>query len=1149
MKISSQAIDQPRIVLICTALIGILAVWAFFNIPVQRTPAITKAVILVAVPYPGAQPIEVEEQITSKIEDALQRLKNVDFIASTSTRGTSITQVVFLDGVDPDVARGEVKDLVDEIRRELPVGREVQPTVTEIDFENTPLMLVNMTAPDSFDERTLKVLAEEVQDELEGIPGVSNTQLFGGREREIHVNINIDLAAEYGITIGDFRQSLSDFHAEMPAGELNTKSFDFRVRNETQFRDIDDIEKAIIKHVDGQIIRVGDVAEVKDTYRRLKNVALLDGKECATIIVNKEADINSFAAAMALHDKVEELKLQYPNIKFSITRDTSQEITLMFRVLGSSFLFGAMLVLIILAWSMGLRISILVLMAIPLSSGIGLISLYLLDIAVSNMVIFAFILVLGMVVDGAIIVAENIHRHIERGEDPVDAAKIGIEEVGMPVIMADLTTVAAFLPMLWVPGIMGDFLRVMPEVVSVSLLGSVLVDHFLIPVLAARWYRKRKPKMDEAELLAKHAEESSLEAEIRLRPNIGFFTHLYLVILKWALAHRWAIASCCVLSLLWAKSMFAYINFEFFPTSDRGQFEIKYELPLGSSIHQSIAASKAITGPLSELKANGNGELVSYVSAIGSSEGLASRLENDPAVGPEFGTVMVQLLSPLDRDRHEQLIISELREKIDQRVKQFPGMKYAINEVEEGPPGGSPVAVRFSGDDLEQLGQIAQKTVEGIRKIKGTVDVESDFRNSNPEIVIEPNPAVVGLYEMTEAQVAAAVQIAINGDTSIELNLGDEDVTLRLQAMTQYQQTKDQLERIMLTSPSGKKATIGELATLRRTTGLFSVNRYDRKRSVLAKCNLSEPTIPDEVFVVLKGSILPEMGFRPVLPTPTGFIDKLIMSVTPVAMTDLEFVGTSGTPSEGIRAEFTGENDERDKSFRNLLGCMAIAAILIFSILVWQFGSFRQAGIVMLAVPLSFIGVVAGMWAWGFPFSLATFIGIVSLTGIVVNDAIVVVDFINQARKRGLTVNQAIIEAGINRLRPVMLTTATTIGGLLPLFLNLSGGAEFWQPLTGAVVFGLLFATLLTLLVIPVAYSLVYDNRRYLNVGFAMIYVLVFYLDVVDIPDDYFILFIPLDTIVFFTCLAIPILMVFGDIALDALAKVFHLDQSEAEVS
>lgn len=1062
MKLSSQAIDQPRFVIVCTVIILAAVVMVAFTIPVQRTPAITKAVVLVAVPYPGAQPIEVEEQITSKIEDALQKLKNVDFIQSTSMRGSSVTQIVFLDGVDPDQARGEVKDLIDEIRRELPVAREVQPSVTDIDFENLPLMLVNLTAPKEFDEASLKSLAEEVQEELETIQGIANTQLFGGRERELHVNVNVDLAAEYGLTLGDFRQALANFHAEMPAGELDTGTYDFRVRNETQFRGVDDIREAIVSQQDGKIIKIGDVAQVEDTYRRMKNVALLNGHSCATIIVNKESDINTLAAAIAVKEKVDELRPQYPNIEFQVTRDTSEEISIMFRVLGSSFVFGAMLVLVILAWTMGLRISMLVLTAIPLSSAVGLISLYVMGIPVSNMVIFAFILVLGMVVDGAIIVAENIHRHIERGEDPVDAAKIGIEEVGTPVIMADLTTVAAFLPMMLVPGIMGDFMRVMPQVVSVSLLGSVLVDHFFIPVVAARWYGRRKPsEVVHDKTIHETMARDDDEAEIRIRPNLGFFTRMYIIVLRWSLHNRWAVVASTILALAWAGLMMMHVEWEFFPASDRGQFEVKYELPLGSSIHQTIAAAEAIQGPLRELGARPNSELVNFVSALGSSGGLASRLENDPAVGPEFGTVMVELLSPLDRERHERVILAELRERFDQEIKKVPGMSYTIKEVEEGPPGGAKVAVRFTGDDLDQLGYIAEQTTAGMLEIPQAVDVRSDYRNLNPEIVVEPFPEVVGMYGMSEMQVAQAIQTAINGDTTIELNLGDEDVTLRLQAMSSYRESKDQLERIMLTSPNGKKATIGQLARLDRSTSLFAVNRYDRKRAVMAKCDVLENPDSDLIFTKLREEILPSLGFRPVSDANMSFMD-------------MAFIGTVGTPSEGLRAEFTGESEETAKNMNYLTASMVIAVILIFAILVYQFGSFRQAGIVMLTVPLSFVGVVAGMLISDFPFSLATFIGLVSLTGIVVNDAIVVVDFVNQGRQRGLKVYDAIIEAGINRLRPVMLTTLTTIGGLLPLFLNLSGGAEFWQPLTGAVIFGLSFATLLTLVVIPVAYSLAY---------------------------------------------------------------------------
>jgi len=1055
MKIVEAIIDQPRSVLVGTALVIAIAILTGSVIPVQRSPAITKAVILVAVPYPGAQPTEVEEQITRQIEDELRTLSDVDSIASTSMRGSSITQIIFLDDVDPDVARGEVQDLVEQVQRELPLAREVQPQVRKIDFENTPLMLVNISPPADFDQRALKLLAEEVQEDLETVPGVSNTQLFGGREREIHVNVDVSLASEYGLSLSDFRQALSAFHAELPGGALNTGQFDFRIRSETRFRDVEDIRQAVIAQQEGRVIHIGDVAQVVDTYQRLANVSHLDAKDCATIIVNKEADINTLKTARNVKERVDSLQQQYPFVSFSITRDTSEEISLMFRVLGSSFLFGAMLVLIILSWTMGLRTSILVLIAIPLSCAMGLNFLYLFEIPLSNMAIFSYILVLGMVVDGAIIVTENIHRHVERGEDPRLAAKSGIREVGMPVIMADLTTIAAYLPMLLVPGIMGDFMSVMPKVVAMSLFGSVLVDHFLIPALAARWYQRRVSANHD------HGQPNTGNDLFSNAQNyLGWHQKVYSIILRWALGNRWAIVTCAVLGLTWAVLMLGQIGFTFFPESDRGQFQVKIELPLGTSIHQTVAAAKAISEPLNQLKKDPRGELVHYVSAIGSSEGFASRLENDPTLGPEFGTVMVQLQSPLDRQRHENEIISDLRRQFDNQVTQFPGLTYTIDQVEEGPPGGADVAVRFTGKDLPQLGKVARQAADQLKDLPGTIDVKVDYRDENPEIIVEPDPTVVGLYDFTETQLSQAIQTAIHGDTSIELNLGDDDVTLRLQAADEYQRSQGDLKRLMLTSPTGKRATVGELASLRRSTGLYAVNRYNHSRATVTQCDVTKATIkPNDVFAVLRANILPQLGFEPVQGNPMAFLGK------------------AGSEVEGIRATFTGENEEQQKNFRYLLYCMIIAVFLIFFILVLQFKSFRQTALVLMTVPLSFIGVVAGMWVCSFPFSLASFIGLVALTGVVVNDAIVMVDFINQSRAKGLQLPNAIIDASMNRLRPVILTTVTTIGGLAPLFFNWSGGAEFWQPLTGAIIFGLMVASVLTLIVVPVGYSLMYQNK------------------------------------------------------------------------
>ena len=606
MKLSEQAIDHPRIIYVATLLVCMLSVLAMIFIPVQRTPAISKAVVLVAVPHPGAQPTEVEEQITRKIEETLQKLDRVDFVSSSSMRGSSVTQVVFLDGVDAEAARGRVKDLVDEVRRELPGGRDVEPVVTDIDFENAPLMLVNMVPPEDFDERSLKLLAEEVQEELEAVEGVSSTQLFGGREREIHVDLNVDLAMEHGVAIQDVRNALAAYNSNLPGGSLETGNVDFQVRSATKFRSLDDIGDAVVRSDAGRIIRISDIASVTDTYRRLQNLAHLDGSDCATIIVYKESDINTLQTAKAVKARVEELKSQYPQLQFSTTRDTSEEISVMFRVLGSSFVFGAMLVLVILGWAMGLRMSLLVLTAVPLSSGIALIFLFALGIPISNMVIFSFILVLGMVVDGAIIVAENIHRHIELGKTPEEAAKCGIQEVGLPVIMADLTTVAAYLPMLLVPGIMGDFMGVMPKVVSVALLGSVLVDHFLIPVLAARMFSKRKAPAEARETPAEPSSSTAdASGEDRIRNPL---VRGYATLLRWSLNNAWAIVACTALAVVWAGFMLQRIGFEFFPPSDRGQFEVKYELPLGTSIQQTIAAEEVIIEPLRQMAARRFGD-------------------------------------------------------------------------------------------------------------------------------------------------------------------------------------------------------------------------------------------------------------------------------------------------------------------------------------------------------------------------------------------------------------------------------------------------------------------------------------------------------------------------------------------------------------
>lgn len=1071
MKLLHYAVDSPRLVLVVALVVFVGAIFAALEIPVQRTPAIHTAVVVVAVPYPGAKPDEVEDQITRKLEERLQRLDRVDWMQSSAERGAGVVTIVFEDGVEAHRARNDVEHLVNEVRNELPLGREVQPQIVAIDFDNLPILRVTVTGPEGFDPRALKTIAEEVQDELEIVGGVANTVLFGGQTREIHVDYDPELLNQYCLTIADLKNALAQSHLSMPGGSLSGDVFNLQVRSATKFTSVRDVEEAPIRQVGGRLVCIKDVAEVLDSAARTKSKAELDGLPGCTIFVNKEPNINVLATCQQVKSRVLEMQAKYPHLTFTVSGDTSREIWVMFAVLGSSAIYGGLLVFLILYLSMGFRGSFLVVLAIPFSTAVALLVIYCCGYAISNMVIFSYILALGMVVDGAIIVTENIYRHLEMGVPAELAAKRGIEEVAVPVFSADLTTVAAFAPMLLVPGIMGDFMGLLPITVGVALTGSMFVDHFIIPSLVAVWFKYQPLKYTQRP-------GDDLPINQMCGGTIRWIVRTYEKTLRFCLANRMMVMAMVLCGMAWSFLMLASgaIGATFFPPSDRGQFTINYELPLGYSVEESARASACLTKPLEELRKSG--ELKHYVTAVGSSSAAANPLEGDASLGPEFGRISVELVPPGRRKRSQDEIVAALRKAI----QPYPGMKYNVKLVQEGPPGGAAVAMRLTGDRLDQLGAVAEMLVADLKKMPGVIDVRSDFRPDSPEIVVDPDPSVVGLWGMSKADLSRAIATSVLGDDSLELVLDDEEVPIRLQAQADFQRFPEHVRNMMIQTPAGRIATVGEVASVRREEGPYSIIRRDRRRAVVVSCDCigkridpKNGTLPVEVFARMRKLLAEKYQCRPGGGSTTlvgAQLQKAGLSTGALAMS---FLGQPGGPAEGVRVEFTGENEEQQENYFHLTKVMILAIVLIAGILVVQFNSFRQTAAVLLAIPLSFIGVVLGMWLCRFDFSLAAFIGLVSLTGVVVNDAIVMVDFTNVLRAQGKGLYESLIEAGVTRLRPVMLTTLTTIGGLLPLLLNLSGGAEFWQPLSGAIIFGLAMSTLLTLVVIPVFYSISYD--------------------------------------------------------------------------
>ena len=1052
MKLSEKAVDYPRLVVLAAVSFCLFGVVAIYKLPIERTPRVTIPKIIVAIPNFGASPETNEAEITRKIEDEIGQLEYVDYSASQSMYGSSMVSIDFLDKADIKEAKRDVQNIVDQIRHEFPSDAE-DPIVDDITLAEWPVVQVVIYG--SEDPMGLRKMAEDLQDDLEALPGVAGVDLFGGLEREVHVLIDPQVLNLYGLSYEDIASAIRSRNAEAPTGTIERAGGnDLRVRFEGKYPDVETIAQTPLANRDGKVVLLSDVAEVIDHHKRITTYADYSSCNAVALLVRGRTDINTIEVVDRIKKIVAEKNAQLgAGVSIDTVLDSAWEIRQMIEQLGSSAGFGLMLVMLILTVAMGWRNAALIGVALPFSLVTGaallLAAKNTIDdtLAVNNMVLFSIIVVIGMVVDGALIVGENIYRHVEGGRTPYDAAKIGIREVGPSVIAADLTTICAFVPMLFVSGTMGDFLGLMPITVAFTLTASMLVDHFLLPVLSRYWMRPPK-NMHEAngssfngvEIDLSHVDEVAAKSRVR-RAYGRMMTYLF--------RHKWIVFTGAATGLALVVLVFGVglIGFEFFPESDLGFIFIDFELPLGSSVHRTRETARILEKPLDDLRRRG--ELRSEpLTVIGNPGANNLQMGQRANSGPEYGRINIELIRAKDRDRSTREIVAYLRET----MPLIPDVRVFYEIPSEGPPVGYDIVVRVMGNKdtpLAELAQTATVIEEFLAKIDGAVDVDMDYK-LRPETTVTPRPQVASLFGITSSMIVRATQFAINGVEVTEVDFGGtKDIDIRVRNVLHHRNDLVDLKNLPLRSPSGGYVTLEQVADVRRDQGPVQINHRDRVRVINVTAELASGALADDVFAELQASI--EQGKE---------------------------AGTPALNRPDIRFEFAGENEERDQSMEDLKGAFVIGAVLILIILVTQFNSFSQPFMIMMAIPLSLIGVVVGLVVCGYHFSIASMIGIVALAGIVVNDAIVLVDFINKMRRAGLPLRKAIIQGGQLRLRPIFLTSVTTICGLLPLALNVAGGGEFWQPLAVSIMFGLAFATSLTLIVIPTLY---YTITRWLD--------------------------------------------------------------------
>ncbi|MCF8127638.1 MAG: efflux RND transporter permease subunit [Deltaproteobacteria bacterium] len=1023
MILNQAALKRQVTVLCLMVFILIAGIYCYITLPRENFPDITIPYVFVTTTYEGVAPEDMEELISIPIERKLKGISDVEEIRSTSAEGISTVAVKFLPSVDIDDALQKVRDKVDQAKKDLPGDLPDDPVIQEVNFSDLPVIRVVLSGP--FSLRRLQQFAEDMEDRLESIPGVLDARLSGGLEREIHVEFDLDRVGAYRVPFSSLINAVTKSNVNMPGGSMDIGQAKYLVRVPEDFQDPAEIFSIVAFVRDGKPVYLKDVAFIQDSYKDPITRSRINGEKSVTLAIQKRSGENIVEVTDQVKAVVKEMKtILPPNLNIDLTSDMSNDVRLMVADLENNILSGLILVVAVILLFIGGRSAVFVALAIPYSMLITFILLAAFDVTLNMVVLFSLILALGMLVDNGIVIVENIYRHIQQGMGRNEAALVGANQVAWPVITSTVTTLGAFMPMLFWPGIMGEFMGYLPETLIMALTASLFVALVINPVLSARYQTVNSPKKPEKKKSAKEP----------------FAKRAYLVLLNWSLNHRLVIVIAAFLLLIGSVLLYGAFGrgSEFMPDTEPRRAYVHVKAPEGTNLDASDKLVRMVENIVSKYE-----DIKYVISNIGAEGG-------DPfsqgGTGTHINRVALDFKDFHDRKTLSSTVVKEIREKTLGAVR---GAEVQVEKEKEGPPTGAPVNLEISGKDIHVLGELAAKIRKQIKDIPGLVDLKDNFVKGKPEIRVRVDKEKSALMGLDTYTIAYTVKTAINGAKVGVYREGKDEYDIIARLPDRDRHSLESLKRITVSGPKGEPIPLTSLANITLSSGLGAIMRLDQKRVV---------TISGDVSGRLANDVIKDIEAR--------------------LKTDMDWL-------RGYSYRFSGEQEEQAKSAAFLSKAFVAALFIIFLVLVTQFNSFMMPFIILTSVLLSLIGVFLGLLITDTAFGvIMTGIGVISLAGVVVNNAIVLIDYYNQLKERGMAAREALIKAGLVRFRPVMLTAVTTILGLLPMatgisfdFRNLAWdigneSSQWWGPMAVAVIFGLAMATLLTLVVVPVLCSL-----------------------------------------------------------------------------
>jgi HAE1 family hydrophobic/amphiphilic exporter-1 len=1009
----------------------VLGGYSYLFLPIQMFPDIDFPFVVVQTVYPGASAESIETDVTREIEEAVNQISGIRHIVSKAQEGYTYTFVEFELEIDGAVAAQDVREKVSAIRDKLPDEIE-EPIITQFDMGGQGVMQITLSG--SRTQREITTLAKDViKPRLESVSGVGSVDLLGGKEREILIALNPNRMESHQVSVEDVTGALMTSNMEIPGGRVDEQSREYVVRVMGKLNSVDQFNTLVVKNHDGTPIYLSDVAQVIDTIVEQRSLSLYNDEAAVALIVKEQSGANVVDLAAGVRARLSDLQKEMPpDVRISVVNDNSVWIEDSIHEIVFNIEFGTLLaVLVIFLFLLDIRPTFITSLSIPISIIATFTVMKFLGFTINFMTLLGLSLAVGILVDDSIVVVENIYRKIEGGQTPFKAAFSGTQEIGLAVMATSFSIMVVFLPVAFMEGIIGRFFYQFGITVAFAVLISLIVAFSIVPMLAARF---QKPD-DDPNAFDPARAHGLWKLWLVIRRPLNAWNRvfdalkpMYIRVLRFSLNQRWIVVLVATGAFFCAIAMVAlgFLGTEFMTTTDEGKLYIGVVTPPGTTLDETsnrIAQMEKIVKELPEVRAT-------FVTVGGT---------NTPVTE---GLLMV-LLTDADA---RSLSAKELIDSVRTLISDVPGVKTSLST--QPAEGGSEKPIEFSirGENRDELVALTHKVQQIMRNKPGAVDVDNSLEEGKPEIQVNIDRQAADDLGLNVYTVSQTIRDLIEGSVVTQYKDNDQNYDVRIRLDKQQRETEESVGRILVASSKeivGIKTflvPVNRVASLEKAVSISEYSRYDRLPEVRVNAN-------------------PESGFFS--GTLTTEIQAEIDSTIQLA------------PGYSIKA--VGEQEIMEESFQNILRALFLAVIFIYILLASQYESVWDPLSIMLSLPLSLIGAIVGLWIWGSSINIMTLVGIVMLMGLVTKNAILLIDFVKQRRAQGMDRASAVLSAGPIRLRPILMTTFATVFGMLPLALGLGPGAELRAPMARAVIGGMISSTLLTLVVVPIVYTIVDD--------------------------------------------------------------------------